>query len=369
MRIALIAHALYPISQPYAGGLEMITHLLADALVERGHDVTLFAHADSETRAKLVPYMSRDKYETMFYDSEHEHIGMNRQDMYLYVAYQNAMSQLLAEDQTKPFDVVHNNSLHYVPMLLATSLDERVITSFHTPIFAHLRLALQILKDKPNQGRFTAVSGYQQQIYNEFVPSTVVYNGIDVDAWQANLKPIADENYVWLGRICPEKGTHLAMDMCIKAGKRLTIIGPKSNADYFETEVAPRLAKHGDLIQHIGHLTQPEINDHLKQATALLFTSTWAEPYGLVLAESLACGTPVLGFGVGAMPEIITDDVGVVVPFDTANKTFDEQVFVAGFEKIQHIDRQTCRQRAVDFCGAERMVADYLDLYQQGRSV
>jgi glycosyltransferase involved in cell wall biosynthesis len=109
-----------------------------------------------------------------------------------------------------------------------------------------------------------------------------VYNGIDVASFTANLAPIEDEVYFWYGRICPEKGTHLAMQYCQATGKRLIIAGPKSNDDYFEQEVAPLLREDEKraqpLFRYVGHVTKADINTYLCQATAMLFTSMWDEP-------------------------------------------------------------------------------------------
>src|SRR5699024_9864253 len=141
------------------------------------------------------------------------------------------------------------------------------------------------------------------------------------------------------------------------------IAGPKSNEAYFDEQVAPLLAQDGEngaqrLFDYVGHVTKDEVNRYLCQATAMLFTSTWDEPYGLTLAESLACGTPVIGFDVGASDEIVTPSTGVIGAKE------DKDAFIKGFTKIQSISRQACRERALQFCSVAAMVAGYLDLYK-----
>ncbi|MDO5769400.1 MAG: glycosyltransferase [Psychrobacter sp.] len=367
LKIAIIAHSLYPIAEPYAGGLEMITQLLCDELVKLGHTVTLYAHKDSETQATLRPFMSREAFEQVTYPNEHESLGMTRDELYQHQLYQDAMREIIEGSQTddtaeRRYDVVHNHSLHYVPMLTGQALGKRMFTTFHTPIFPQLRLALLTLM-RGTTTQFTTISGFQQRLYDEFVPLTVVYNGIDVDSFTFNTAPIKQESYFWFGRICPEKGTHLAMQYCLVAGKRLVIAGPKSNQDYFDTKVAPLLAKDNisaggkGLLHYVGHLSKPEVNEQLIQSTAMLFTSTWEEPYGLTLAESLACGTPVIGFDVGASSEIITDKTGIIVD------KLDQGSFVVAFDKVQSISRQACRERAEQFCSGVAMVDGYLALY------
>ena len=361
LRIAVIAHYLYPIAEPYAGGLEMITQLICDELVDQGHQVLLYAHPDSQTQAELVPLLSRMQFDAMVYDDEHEMVGMCRDEMYQYLLYQQAMSDIIARDQRGEIDVVHNHSLYHVPMLLGQAFGARFFTTFHTPIFPHLRLALLTLK-QGTQTQFTAISHHQQQLFAEFVPSQVVYNGIDVQSFKSNIQDIAEEVYFWYGRICPEKGTHLAMQYCKAAGKRLIIAGPKSNEAYFHQEIGPLLAQDGMddtplLFDYVGHLTKAQINEYLCQATAMLFTSTWDEPYGLTLAESLACGTPVIGFDVGAASEIVTADTGIIVP------KADQKAFIQAFNDIGDISRQACRQRAELFCSVAAMVEGYVELY------
>lgn len=367
LSIAIIAHSLYPIAEPYAGGLEMITELICDELVARGHEVLLYAHADSQTQATLVPFMTRDEFDALVYTNEHDSVGMSREELYQYLVYQQALRDIITRDARGEIDVVHNHSLHHIPMTMGQAFGARCFTTFHTPIFPQLRLALLTLR-QGTQTQFTAISQHQQQLFAEFVPAHVVYNGIDVQSFTANTQPIEDEVYFWYGRICPEKGTHLAMEYCQAAGKRLVIAGPKSNEGYFDEYVAPLLAADikasrasGELplFDYVGHLSKDQINTYLRQATAMLFTSTWDEPYGLTLAESLACGTPVIGFDVGASAEIVTPATGIIVP------KMDKEAFVQAFDEINDISREACRIRAEQFCSVAAMVNGYVQLYEQ----
>lgn len=374
LRIAIIAHCLYPIAQPYAGGLEMITELLCNELVAQGHKVLLYAHKDSQTNATLIPFLTRDEFDATVYDNEHDSLGMSREELYQYLVYQKALRDLIDRDEHGEIDIVHNHSLHHIPMMTGQAFGDRFFTTFHTPIFPQLRLALLTLRHG-TKTQFTAVSEHQQRLFSEFVPSQVVYNGIDVESFVSNIdstadfannnegKSDSDEVYFWYGRICPEKGTHLAMQYCLEAGKKLIIAGPKSNEEYFNEYVAPLLAEdrkqnETPLFDYVGHVTKDEVNHYLCQATAMLFTSTWDEPYGLTLAESLACGTPVIGFDVGASAEIVTPDTGIIVPKE------DKAAFIKGFAEIKNISREACRTRALAFCSVAAMVEGYLALYR-----
>lgn len=363
LKIAIVAHSLYPIAEPYAGGLEKMTHLICDELVNRGHEVLLYAHKDSQTKATLIPLLTEDDFDQLIGETGPENLSMGREELHSYLAYQMAMRDIIARDERGEIDIVHNHSLHHIPMMTGQAFGSRFFTTFHTPIFPALNLALLTLSQGTST-QFTAVSEYQQQLFSEFVPSHVVYNGIDVESFSANVDPIAEEVYFWCGRICPEKGTHLAMQYCKQANKKLIIAGPKSNEGYFKEDIEPLL--HQDSLQgedklftYVGHLTKSEINHYLRHATAMLFTSTWDEPYGLTLAESLACGTPVLGFDAGASSEIITPETGIIVPKE------DKDSFIQGFDAINKISRQACRDRAIDFCSVQAMVDGYLDLYHQ----
>lgn len=369
LRIAIIAHCLYPIAQPFAGGLEMITQLICDELVAQGHEVLLYAHKDSQTQAHLIPMLTPEEFEAIAYPNEHESLEMSREEMYQYLLYQGVLRDIIERDARGEIDIVHNHSLHHVPMMTGQAFGARFFTTFHTPIFPQLRLALLTLQ-RGTITQFTAISKHQQQLFSEFVSSQVVYNGIDVKSFTANTETIDNftrehgEVYFWYGRICPEKGTHLAMQYCMEAGKKLIIAGPKSNEAYFEQQIAPLLAKDGEngaqkLFDYVGHVTKDEINRYLCQATAMLFTSTWDEPYGLTLAESLACGTPVIGFDVGASAEIVTPSTGVIVAKE------DKDAFIKGFAKIKNISRQACRERALQFCSVASMVEGYLALYEE----
>ncbi|WP_201538496.1 glycosyltransferase [Psychrobacter immobilis] len=368
LRIAVIAHCLYPIAQPYAGGLEMITQLICDELVGQGHEVLLYAHTDSRTQATLVPMLTRADFDTTVYENEHDTLGMSREEMYQYLVYQHILRDIIERDARGEIDIVHNHSLHHIPMMTGQAFGARFFTTFHTPIFPQLRLALLTLRHGTST-QFTAISKHQQRLFSEFVPLHVVYNGIDVESFIANTEPTDSliskhsEVYFWYGRICPEKGTHLAMQYCIEAGKKLIIAGPKSNEDYFNQQVAPLLSqdrKNGaqKLFDYVGHVTKEEVNHYLAQATAMLFTSVWDEPYGLTLAESLACGTPVIGFDVGASAEIVTPSTGIIVAKE------DKEAFIKGFSEIKHISRQACRERALQFCSVSAMVDGYLALYK-----
>jgi glycosyltransferase involved in cell wall biosynthesis len=341
MKIAILAHANHPIQEPYEGGLEMITALIVKALRKEGHQVDLFALGSSARN--LAPVALNDPN----YNWNPAELGTEAFNM--NVASYYSLAFLKIKDGN--YDLVHNNSLHYLPIILGNSLDIPFLTSFHTPVFPEISYALNALRSP--QQYFSAVSKSLCKLYAEFGKCDVVYNGIDIDKWEFANNP--SDYYFWYGRICPEKGTHTAIEAATKLGKKIYLAGPKSNMEYYINEVAPLINNQN--VVYLGHLNQVEVNQWLKNARALLFTSTWDEPYGLTIAESLASGTPVVSWNKGAAPEILTNKTGrVVAPFNMVE-------FQNALIEIEKLDRRDCRVRAIEFCSVEKMVNGYLDLY------
>ena len=161
---------------------------------------------------------------------------------------------------------------------------------------------------------------------------------------------------MWFGRIAPEKGTHLAIDAAVLAGTGLRLAGPISDRAYFEAEIRPRLALEG--IEYVGHLTHAELVRFLGAASVALVTPCWDEPYGLVVAEALACGTPVCAFARGALPELLPEDCGrLVAPGDVESAR-------RGARPGRRLSRAAARRHAVSACSIDAMVDGYVDLYE-----
>ena len=351
MKIAIIAHCLYPIREPFEGGLEMVTFLLCRSLMERGHEVHLFGHRDSDERFQVIPIETDRLYPSAFL-SEMEGIGKDGNSVRELLAYTKVMNDVAMGD----YDIVHNHSLHYTPILMGNGLRAPMLTSIHTPTFSYLQLGGYGVKNTGRQ-TFTMVSQSLAETWSHIIPgATVVYNGIDLAKWNYTENPTSDYLF-WYGRICPEKGTHLAIAAALKAKKKLTIAGPVSNPDYFDEKVAPLLGLDG--IEYIGHRNQKELAPLLGNAQAFLFTSTWDEPYGLTLAESLACGTPVIAFEGGATREILTEETGIIVP------KCNFEAMAHAIVDVANLDRSACRARAKAFCSHEVMVNGYLEIYDK----
>jgi len=344
MKIAIIGHANFPIAEPFAGGLEMITSNLVKKLQDAGHEIVLYAHPNS---AQNLPIRHFDDLVLPAFQIDYDVVEKDLFDQTLSTYYSKVMMELIDSD----FDIIHNHSLHYLPIILGENSKIPFITTFHTPVFPELDFALRTIKN-PCQ-HFTTVSKSLAHTYGHLIDAKVIYNGICLDEWTFNNSP---EDYVfWYGRVCPEKGTHLAIEAARMIGKIILIAGPISNSEYFDAEVKQLIDD--DKVRYIGHLKQSEINRVLQRAKVMLFTSTWDEPYGLTLAESLACGTPVVSWDKGAAAEILDETCGVIIP------PFDIHSFAEGILEAEKLIRKSCRQRAEEFCGIDVMVRRYLDFY------
>ncbi|MFC4786496.1 glycosyltransferase [Nocardioides sp. MAHUQ-72] len=345
VRICLVAASSFPVREPFAGGLEAMTHALARGLVARGHEVSLFAGAGSDPALPVAVLPC-----PVFEPSEQSLSDVNappRRWIEEHHAYLGLMLEL-ARSAGDRFDVVHNNSLHHLPVAMASTLPVPVVTSLHTPPLPWLESAVAL---SPGVSRFAAVSRATARAWSHVVASTPILNGIPVDAWSLGR---GDGPAVWSGRIVPEKAPHEAMDACRLAGLPLVLAGPVGDPLYYEREVVPRL---GRSAVHVGHLDHRALDRLLGQATVALVTPAWDEPYGLVAAEAMACGTPVAGYRRGALPEVVPDEVGVLVD------PGDVDALAAAVGDAAGRSRTTTRRHALEHCCLDRMLDDYEKLY------
>jgi glycosyltransferase involved in cell wall biosynthesis len=347
LRIALIASARYPIKEPFAGGLEAHTWALAHTLGARGHKVTLFAGPGSDPAlgARELPVRT-----PVISARARADVSMTSA---AWLAEHHAYLQLMVELATAPaFDVVHNNSLHYLPIAMAEAVPIPIVTTFHTPPTPWLESAIQVTPGRPVT--FTAVSEHTARAWSHIVDVPhVVQNGVDMHRWRPGT---GGGPPVWFGRMVPEKGPHLAIQAARIAGHPLRLAGPVSDPDYYETQVRPLLG-HG--IEHLGHLTRTELVKLVGGASVTLVTPCWDEPYGLTVAESLACGTPVCGFARGALPEVLTRDCGRLVP------PGDVEALATALDETAGLSRAAARERAERHCSQEVMVDGYESLYRE----
>ncbi len=346
MRIAIIAHLKYAIREPFAGGLEMHTHLLATALRRRGHAVTVFASTRSDPAMGLEAICD----ETSLLET-----GTAEAQDVTFFREHHAYLRLMSVLRERRFDVIHNNSLHYLPVSMADTLDVPMVTTLHTPPFCWLESGIRLCKS--DSMRFVAVSDTIRSLWGHVTAiDRTIANGIDLSSFPFRAAPDAARYFVWYGRIVPEKGLHLAIDAARMAGYPLRIAGPVSDQFYYDTEIVPRL---GDDVTHLGHLDHAALADLVGGASVFLCTPRWEEPFGLVVAEALACGTPVAAFARGAIPALLDTDCGTLARPDDVGSLADAARSAAV------LDRAACRRRAEAICDAEVMIDQYEALYTE----
>ena len=345
MKIAVLAHLHHPIAEPFRGGTEMHTALVADELTRRGHEVTLFAKAGSRTAARLVPLVGED-----FEFGRMPGPAGDRSEEILVAAVGSAIARIRAEG----YDVVLNNSLG--PQPYTALADQPMITILHTPPTLEKVLAVITAPGWQPDPRhdYVSVSEVNSEAWRSVLPDvTCVPNGIQLDRWVDQGVSEADLA-VWAARITPEKGLHLAIDAIRRTDLRLEFSGPIADQAYFDTEIAPRV---GGRISHVGHLSHGALAHQLARGAVFVSSSIWAEPFGLTLVEAMSCGTPVAAFANGAAAEIVTPGAGVLAAAQTA------EALAVAVEAARQLDRRAVRARAEDF-DAMIMVDRYEELLQ-----
>jgi len=337
LKIGIIAPIEESIPPERYGGTELIVYHLVEGLIKKGHQVTLFASGDSKTSARLIspfPKCLRKAGEEI-----------NHEVARLFSLFQAIQHQ-------EEFDIIHNHAgWRFLPF--AHSLKTKTVHTYHTYFFERTRFFFKQFKDQP----FTFLSKNQRSFVPFLKNAVIVYNGIDVKQFEFNANP---QNYfAFLGRFSPLKGALEAIQIALKAKIKL-LIGAKIETEnkkefyYFNNKIKP-LLKHPK-IKYLGELNHKEKVELLKNARALLFPIQWEEPFGLVLIEAMACGTPVIALNRGAVPEIVINKkTGFVV------KTL--KGMIGALKKIDKINRFDCRKLVEQKFTVERMVNNYEKVY------
>jgi glycosyltransferase involved in cell wall biosynthesis len=333
LRIGVLTHIRFPVCPPFAGGLEAFTHDVTLGLRARGHAVTLFARGGSAAELAAVTVPDEDLC---------RHPSLSS----AYVAEHHAYLKLMQGIDDYGFDVIFNNSLHYVPVTMASMMRTPMLTVLHTPPFFEMTNALRGARQT---GRFSTLSAANAHQWRDIVPHcAVIPNGIDLDHWQPT--GIVGDHALWFGRLVPNKGAHLAIDAARQAGISLRLAGQLEDEPYFRAQIEPRL---GPGVQYLGHLQRTELAAELATAALALVTPCWDEPFGLVVAEAMACGTPVAAFDRGAMRDLISDDVGCLVPPN------DVAALAAAMAVARGKSRSACRARAEALWNHDLMLDRY----------
>lgn len=346
LRICLIASSRFPVAEPFMGGLEAHTHSLAAALKRRGHEVLVFAGPGSDPALEAVtlevaPFSSSD--------AARSDVGVRpEQWMAEHHAYLDLMLALSRGDHG-PLDVVHNNSLHHLPIAMSRTLPAPLLTTLHTPPIAWLESAAEFAA---LNAHYVAVSNHLAGSWSHVAAAETIPNGIDTASW---IPGPGGPRAVWSGRLVAEKAPHEAIEAARLAGVPLDLIGPAHDPAYFAREVEPRL---GEDVRYLGHLSGAPLRELVGRAGVAVVTPAWDEPFGLVAAEALASGTPVAAYDRGALREIVTDACGRLATGG------DVAALARAIREAMTLDRGAARRRAVDHFDVEVMVDRYEETYR-----
>ena len=338
MRIAQIAPPWFPVPPPGYGGIEWVVAMLADGLAARGHEVTLFAPPGSRSRARLVSPLG--------FEPPRGSIGHEQMS-----AIHAAGAYLEAE--AGGFDLVHDHTNAVGPSIGAFA-GVPVVHTLHGP-FRELQSKLFSLLAR--RLWFVAISQSQRALAPPGLRwAGVIPNGIPLDRYPYNEDK--DDYLLFLGRVNPDKAPDLAIRAARRAGRRVVVcvkIAEEPERQYWREKVEPLL---GSDVEVIGEVSPERKAELLARAAGTLFPIQWPEPFGLVMAESMACGTPVVAWRNGAAPEVVADgETGFLV------SSLDEMVAAIG--KLDRIDPRACRARVEARFSAEAMVAAYEAAYER----
>ncbi len=338
MRIAQIAPLFEAVPPRLYGGTERVVYSLTEELVAMGHDVTLFASGDSVTSARLAPMRERAL-----------RLDPSVRD---WIAYYMRMMELVRR-RADEFDVLHFHT-DYFPL----SLFGRQRTPFVTTLHGRLDLLefKEIYETFP-AAPFVSISDHQRRPIPRLNWIRTVLHGMPARLLTPH--PVKQSYFAFLGRISPEKGVNRAIRISAEAGVKLKIAAKVDVADqaYWDEEIGPLVARspHVEFIGEINNLQKPAF---LSGAHALLFPIDWPEPFGLVMIEAMACGTPVIAFNRGSVPEVIDHGMtGFIVP--------DEAAAVAAIGSLNRLDRRGVRVQFDRRFTARRMAEDYLSVYEE----
>jgi glycosyltransferase involved in cell wall biosynthesis len=335
MRIAVLAPISWRTPPRHYGPWELFCSLLTEGLVEQGHDVTLFASGDSITHARLVAVVPHGWSE--------EVAGEDRIDPKVAECLHIAAVM----ERAREFDVIHN-SFDFLPLTYSELIETPMVTTIHG--FSSPRI-LPVYQRYNASNTYVAISDADRSPLLTY--AATIHHGIDTDAFGTDRRP--GDHLVFFGRIHPDKGTAEAIEVARRCGRRLIIAGIVHDDDYFRNRVEPFID--GRTVEYIGPVAAEDRSAVLGGAHAMLHLIGFEEPFGFSVAESLACGTPVIAYRRGSMPELIDHGAtGFVVDgLDGA---------VAAVERAAGLDRQAIRRAAVTRFDRRTMVSRYVDLYR-----
>lgn len=337
MKIAQVSPLAEPVPPIGYGGTERIIAYLSDELIRRGHEVTLFASGDSRTKGRLVAGSQRAlRLDSTIVDPQAHEIFQ--------------LAQVLQEADT--FDIIHFHT-GYAHFPLFRGHQTPGVTTFHGRLdIADLNQLFSEFADVP----VVSISNSQRQPFPQMNWQGTVYHGLPLDLYKPG---DGRGNYLaFLGRICPEKRVDRAIKIAQRAEMKIKIAAKIDNADreYMEDKIRPLLDD--QLVEFVGEVDRAEKQKLLGDAYALLFPIDWPEPFGLVMVESMACGTPVVAYRAGSVPEVVDPGLtGFIV------ESIDQSV--EALKKMQTLDRKLCREVFERRFSSARMALDYIKIYEK----
>lgn len=345
LKIALLGPIAWRTPPRRYGPWEQVVASLAAGLVERGHEVTLFATGDSRTPARLSWVCPRPLNE----------------DPSLNPGLYDALHVAACFRRAGEFDLIHNH-MNWPPLAFAGLIPAPVLTTLHGA-------ALLEPGSREAFGRFAglpyvAISEAERRGVPELNYVATIHNGIDLTRF--TFRPEAGAYLLYLGRIAATKGTHLAVELARRTGERLVIAAhlPPDEEGYFRARVLPHLDS--DLIDYVGEVGPDRRNELLGGARALVHLVTAPEPFGLVLAEAQACGTPVIAHGLGSVPEVVKHgETGFVVDSGRGGAEGVMRAAAKAVDRLGQIDRAACRRWVEENFTVDRMANGYVQAYRK----
>lgn len=347
LRIGQISPLNLPIPPKKYGGSEVIIDFLCKELTKKGHEVFLFASGDSKENCKIYPvidkalWVKRTEETAPYYAYEMAYIGRKARELKL--------------------DILHD---HLGPWALTLygQTEIPIIHTLHVPfknqdrVWAYNKLSSKLV----------SISLAQRKPAKNLNYVANIYNGIDVENYPFNNKP--QDYYLWTGELSPRKGIYEVIKIAkmlklelILAG-RIPPVQQKNDYIFFQKFIKKELNRNG--ITYLGEKSKEQLKKYYKNAKAFLFPLQWEEPFGLTMAEAMACGTPVIAFNRGSVSEVVkNNETGFVVkPFNYKGET-NIAGFIAAISQVERINRSACRQRVIDNFSSSKMAEEYEKLY------
>ena len=332
MRVAVLAPVAWRTPPRKYGPWEQVASNVTEGLVKRGLEVTLFATGDSLTQGTLE----------FVCDRSYEEDPDSNPKVYECLHISHLM------EMAGQFDIIHNH-FDFLPLTYSRLINTPILTTIHG--FSSPSI-IPVYKKYNDTNYYVSISNADRSSQLKYMAT--VYNGLKVEDFTFN--PNTGDYLLFFGRIHHDKGAYEAIQIAIKTGMKLIISGFIQDEEYFQEKIAPYLDD--DRIQYIGNSGPKKRDEVLGGAYALLHPINFEEPFGLSVVESMLCGTPVVAFNKGSMPELILENkTGFLV------KNVDQAV--DRFRKLNDLNRKDCRQWAISQFSQDKMVDDYIKLYHR----